>query len=90
MIKLRANLPAVQYAVAFIGYVGAALLHEETALVGLLAVPLIALKMTGIIVWSWLWVLSPLWGEMVVGALAILGIYAYLRLVQRRRSEPLT
>lgn len=28
---------------------------------GLLAIVFIALKLTGVIAWSWLWVLSPLW-----------------------------
>ena len=88
MINLRAKLLGLQYVVVFIAYVGAALMHEETALVGLLAVPLIVLKMTGIIAWSWTWVLSPIWGEIVVGVLAILGICAYLHWGQRRGSDP--
>lgn len=29
--------------------------------VGLLTILFIALKLTGVITWSWLWVLSPLW-----------------------------
>jgi len=28
---------------------------------GLLTILFIALKLTGVITWSWLWVLSPLW-----------------------------
>lgn len=28
---------------------------------GLLAILFIALKLTGVISWSWLWVLSPIW-----------------------------
>lgn len=28
---------------------------------GLLAIAFIVLKLTGVIAWSWLWVLSPLW-----------------------------
>lgn len=28
---------------------------------GLLAILFIALKLTGVIAWSWLWVLSPIW-----------------------------
>jgi len=81
MTDLRPKLLAVQYVVAFMAYVGATLIQEETALVGLLTVPLIALKLAGVIVWSWLWVLSPIWGAVVVGALVILGTCAYLRLV---------
>ena len=28
---------------------------------GLLAILFIGLKLTGVITWSWLWILSPLW-----------------------------
>ena len=28
---------------------------------GLLAILFIALKLTGVITWSWLWVLAPIW-----------------------------
>ena len=40
MTDLRPKLLAVQYVVAFMAYVGATLIQEETALVGLLTVPL--------------------------------------------------
>jgi hypothetical protein len=30
------------------------------------AIPLIALKLAGIIGWSWWWVLAPLWGSVVI------------------------
>lgn len=40
---------------------------------GLLAIVFITLKLTGVIAWSWWWVLSPLWGPVaVVIAIAIL------------------
>lgn len=39
----------------------------------LLAVLFIGLKLSGIIDWSWWWVLSPLWGPAVV-ILPIIGI----------------
>lgn len=29
--------------------------------VGLLTILFIALKLTGVITWSWVWILSPLW-----------------------------
>ncbi len=34
---------------------------------GLLTIVFIVLKLTGYINWSWLWVLSPLWGGCLVG-----------------------
>jgi fatty acid desaturase len=39
---------------------------------GLLAILFIALKLTGFITWSWLWVLSPLWLPIAVVGLVIL------------------
>ena len=40
---------------------------------GLLAIVFIALKLTGYIAWSWLWVLSPIWiPPAVVIAIAVL------------------
>ena len=44
---------------------------------GLLAILFIALKLTGFINWSWLWVLSPIWIPAVVG-LVILIIFLIL------------
>ena len=43
---------------------------------GLLAILFIALKLTGVIAWSWLWVLTPIWITfiMVVFVLIIAGI----------------
>lgn len=39
---------------------------------GLLAIVFIVLKLVGIIKWSWLWVLAPIWGPLaVVGAILI-------------------
>ena len=46
MTNLRSKLIAIQHVVAFVAYVGATLMHEEAALVGLLTVPLVALKLT--------------------------------------------
>ena len=33
---------------------------------GLLAILFIALKLTGVITWSWLWVLAPIWIPFVI------------------------
>ena len=45
---------------------------------GLLTVLFIGLKLTNVIDWSWLWVLSPLWiGFVVMGSiLFVLGVIA--------------
>lgn len=41
--------------------------------VGLLTIVFIVLKLTGVIGWSWMWVLSPLWISFLL-ALGILAI----------------
>ena len=43
---------------------------------GLLAILFITLKLTGVITWSWLWVLAPIWIPfvIVVFVLIIIGI----------------
>lgn len=38
---------------------------------GMLAIVFIVLKLTGVINWSWWWVLSPLWLGFALSALAI-------------------
>ena len=47
------------------------------SLTTLLLVLFVALKLTGYICWSWLWVLSPLW----ITALIVFGIYAVAGMV---------
>ncbi len=83
MTNQRSKLLPIQYIVAFVVYVGATLIHEEAAVVGLLTVPLITLKWAGVIESAWFWVLLPIWGEVVVGALVILGTWACLRFFYR-------
>lgn len=45
---------------------------------GLLAVLFIGLKLTGVIAWSWWWVLSPLWIPLAIVAviLLVMGVIA--------------
>ena len=37
----------------------------------LLLIAFIVLKLCNVITWSWIWVLAPLWGPMVLGIIAI-------------------
>jgi hypothetical protein len=53
----------------------------------LVAIPLIALKLAGIIDWSWWWVLAPLWGS--VALLAVLMGGFLLLLILQYRGDPL-
>lgn len=46
---------------------------------GLLAILFIGLKLGGVIEWSWLWVLSPLWIPLVIGIL-IMALVIVLKL----------
>jgi hypothetical protein len=39
---------------------------------GLLAIVFITLKLTGVISWSWVWVLSPIWITLAFGLLLLL------------------
>lgn len=47
---------------------------------GLLGVLFIGLKLTGVITWSWVWVLSPIWGILLVKLffLALLGVVIFI------------
>ena len=47
---------------------------------GLLTVAFIVLKLTGVIDWSWLWVLSPIWVTALI-AIAILLIVVLVAII---------
>ena len=42
-----------------------------------LTIVFIVLKLTKVIDWSWLWVLSPLWIDLILIILLIAGVYIY-------------
>jgi len=48
---------------------------------GLLTVAFVVLKLTGVVTWPWVWVLSPLWISFVIGVLVLLviGLVAAVR-----------
>jgi membrane protein implicated in regulation of membrane protease activity len=53
----------------------------------LLTVAFIVLKLTGVIDWSWLWVLSPLWISFAIWlVLVIVAIVSQERAAERRRQ----
>lgn len=49
----------------------------------MLAIVFITLKLCGVITWSWLWVLSPLWIPIAIvgAALAVIGLAAFITAV---------
>ena len=51
---------------------------------GLLAILFIALKLTGVIDWSWWWVLSPLWIGFLVSIVLLVAGMAYVVFVDSR------
>lgn len=53
--------------------------NDEMGFVGLLTIVFIVLKLTKVISWSWLWVLSPLWISLVIGLLLIIIYFIIVR-----------
>ena len=59
----------------------------QIGFVGLLALLFIGLKLGGVIAWSWLWVLSPLWisfGIWTTIMLSILGMAGVVTLLSKK------
>lgn len=52
---------------------------------GLLAIVFITLKLCGVIQWSWLWVLAPLWIPVLI-TIAILGVVFGIILISEIRK----
>lgn len=54
--------------------------------VGILSILFIAFKLLGVIDWSWVWVLSPIWipGLCVIGILAIASIVFIVRELSKK------
>lgn len=50
-------------------------------LTGLLTVLFIALKLTGVIDWSWLWVLAPFWGPFAAALAFFVGAFLLLMVI---------
>jgi len=48
--------------------------------VGLLTILFIALKLTEVISWSWLWVLSPVWILISIWLVVIIGVATHVTL----------
>ena len=58
--------------------------------VGLLTIAFIVLRLCGVINWSWIWVLSPIWisAALTVGLLLIAGIiYLVALLIEKSRKS---
>lgn len=56
---------------------------------GLLTIVFVVLKLTGVITWSWLWVLSPLWISFLLGTsiiILVLGTIGAITLCNYKRK----
>lgn len=52
--------------------------NASVGFIDLLAVAFIVLKLAGVIHWSWVWVLAPIWGQLVI--IFLLGVWVnYVR-----------
>lgn len=51
--------------------------------VGLLTIAFIVLKLVGVITWSWVWVLSPLWISAVIYVVIIVAVVAWFAVIDK-------
>lgn len=59
---------------------------------GVLLIVFIVLKLVGVINWSWLWVLSPLWISLILWVIVVVGRAIYVaheedKFVTRRKDK---
>ena len=57
--------------------------NDGVGFVGLLTIAFIVLKLVGVITWSWVWVLSPLWISAVIYVVIIVAICGWLAAVNK-------
>lgn len=63
-----------------------------SGIIGLLGVLFVALKLLGVIDWSWLWVTAPFWGGLAIVALLLAVFFvlkfvlAFIAMIERIRS----
>lgn len=54
--------------------------------VGLLTILFIALKLTKVIAWSWIWVVSPIWISVLIYVLGFLITFIILTIKEKRNK----
>lgn len=57
---------------------------------GALAITFIVLKLTGVIAWSWLWVLSPIWipwAILLFGGVVVGGTLLFIKFLDRQDNK---
>lgn len=53
---------------------------------GLLAIVFIVLKLIGLISWSWLWVLAPIWIPVVLSIVYLIASFIILLIVSNKKK----
>jgi len=66
--------------------IGSVSLGGSVSSVGLLTIAFVVLKLTGVISWSWLWVLSPLWLGTLAGAAFLLVFFVAVLIIAAATS----
>jgi sterol desaturase/sphingolipid hydroxylase (fatty acid hydroxylase superfamily) len=65
--------------------------YVDKLLLGLLTIVFVVLKLTGVIAWSWLWALSPIWIPaafiLVVSLVAPLAVLGWRHWSDRKRDD---
>ena len=54
---------------------------------GLLTIVFIVLKLTEVIAWSWIWVLSPLWIGFLLWIVVVVGVVGFVGWANRPRKR---
>lgn len=54
--------------------------------VGLLTILFIALKLTKVIAWSWIWVISPIWISVLIYVIGFLITFIILTIKEKRNK----
>lgn len=55
-------------------------------LASVLTIVFIVLKLVGVINWSWVWVLAPLWIDLILTVLVIIGFAIYVAYDEKKYS----
>lgn len=65
-------------------------LQHSVPIADLFLVAFVVLKLTGVIDWSWWWVLSPIWIMLAIAGLVFIGIYIYIavkNIIKKRKKS---
>ena len=58
-------------------------------LAGVLTIVFVVLKLVGVIDWKWIWVLCPLWINLILTVIVIIGVAIYMAYDDKKRGKRL-